>query len=136
MENADYRARLVFRCGGVNTDVFLDNINVSLQSGNWINSQKNSLPGNPDISNSFPNPFNQRTCIWCTFRTISRVEMELINMQGQIVSKIYRGVLQSGSHRFAIEGGSLATGVYFCRTSIIPITGDPYHHVQKIILMK
>ena len=136
MENADFRARISFRCGGNNADVYIDNVNLSVQSGSDAGDQKHGMPETARIGNVFPNPFYQTASVPCLTEAGGRVEIDLIDIRGRTVRRVYRGDLPGGLHHLTIRAGRLETGIYLCRVRVIPDSRSPVCRIQKIMLLK
>lgn len=62
-----------------------------------------------------PNPFHDVTQISFSLERESRVEWEIYNIQGKLISKVFSGNLSSGSHRMEFNGAALPDGLYVSR---------------------
>ena len=78
------------------------------------------LPNMFNLAAAYPNPFNPRTTIRFSLPHTAPVQLELFNMQGQLVRRLFTGQLQAGW--FAIEwdgtdnnGRQVGSGVYLFR---------------------
>ncbi len=68
----------------------------------------------------YPNPFNPRTVIAFALEQPGRVNLEIFNMRGERVRRIYSGDVAAGDHSFTWrglgDGGSAQpSGMYFAR---------------------
>ncbi len=65
----------------------------------------------------FPNPFNQTAEISLNLDIAQTVVVELFDLYGRNVRRLYAGELGAGRHRLAVDGGDLPSGLYFCKLS-------------------
>ncbi|MBN1998085.1 DUF3160 domain-containing protein [candidate division KSB1 bacterium] len=85
---------------------------------------------------NYPNPFNPVTTIRFDLPYSSNVVLDIFNVNGRLVNRIWDGDLESGSHFLVWNGRDrenkvLGTGVYFYRMR----TGD-YISVKQMLLLK
>jgi len=64
---------------------------------------------------SFPNPFNSETTISYSLLHPGYVSLQLFNLYGQRVSKLFEGNRQAGVYSANLSGRDLASGLYFMR---------------------
>ncbi len=83
------------------------------------------------LKQSFPNPTNSSTNILFSISNSGYIEIELYNILGEKVKRIYNGFLNKGEHRYNIDMGLLAGGIYYCI-----LTYDGYYGIIKILLLK
>ncbi|MBN1969781.1 MAG: T9SS type A sorting domain-containing protein [Candidatus Delongbacteria bacterium] len=76
-----------------------------------------AIPKGIDLKN-YPNPFNPETQISFEIYENSDVSMMIYNSKGQIIDKLYNGMLNSGYHEFTFDGSNLVSGVYYCKIYI------------------
>lgn len=83
------------------------------------------------LSQNYPNPFNSRTTI--TFELPERCHVSLIiyNGLGEIVARLYSGILPPGSYKHVWEAFELPSGIYLYRLK----TGR-YVEMRKMIMIK
>jgi hypothetical protein len=62
-----------------------------------------------------PNPCSATTTISIESHTNESVSVALFDDLGQIVSRVYDGLLQSGLNRFDLDLANRPSGVYFVR---------------------
>jgi len=74
-----------------------------------------SLKKTLDVFNisASPNPFNPRTSINFMVDNISRVAIEIYNINGQKVQTLIDGNVNAGRHSVMFDGSGMASGVYF-----------------------
>lgn len=73
------------------------------------------IPDRFNLFQNYPNPFNPTTTIAFSLPGKSSVQLEIINIRGQIVDVRNMGVLPSGLHEIEYDASSLSSGVYFYR---------------------
>jgi len=67
-----------------------------------------------------PNPFNPRTEVYFFLSAVGRVEIDVFDVRGRLVSKLIRGDYPAGQHSVMWEGTdsanrTVASGVYYLR---------------------
>jgi hypothetical protein len=84
------------------------------------NLETEPLPNAFHLAAAYPNPFNPRTTIRFSLPDTAPVQLELFNMQGQLVRRLFAGQLQAGW--FSLEwdgtdanGRPVGSGVYLFR---------------------
>lgn len=63
---------------------------------------------------AFPNPFNTETTIHFSLANAVHVNVTLFNADGQEVAVLQDDFLDAGSHDLSWNGGTAASGLYFC----------------------
>ncbi|MCP4580669.1 MAG: T9SS type A sorting domain-containing protein [candidate division Zixibacteria bacterium] len=81
--------------------------------------------------NSYPNPFNAATTLDFTLAEPLAVELEIYNISGQLIEKLYQGYLPAGQHTFRWDANNCSSGVYFSKL----IAGDT-QVVNRLVLLK
>jgi hypothetical protein len=69
---------------------------------------------------AWPNPFNPKTTLRFVTESAGSVELDVFDLSGRRVSKIFKGHLAAGSHEFnwqatGSNGKALASGIYLAR---------------------
>lgn len=99
-----------YQNGGNN--IYIDDINIySLAASIEEPQQITAL-------NIYPNPATDRAFVEFQLAEPSNVNIQLTDARGREVRQINQGELQAGEYRFAIERGSLTSGVYYLHISI------------------
>ncbi len=89
----------------------------------FVESNKTTLSVQSfELAPNFPNPFNPNTRIQIRVNRNSRLKIEIFNLKGQLVKRIYWGKLTTGTHQFSWDGKDQAgqqspSGTYFLRVS-------------------
>ncbi len=74
-------------------------------------------PNSLSLSNSFGNPFSDKTSFYVTTTEAKNITLEVFNVLGMKIAHNATFV-NSGTHRFLFEGGALDPGVYFLTARI------------------
>ena len=89
------------------------------------------LPNQYTLEQNYPNPFNPTTKIRFSIPKESSVKLVVYNMLGQVVSNIFNGRLEAGTHSVEFDGSSIPSGIYFYRLEV-----DNFVKIKKMTLMK
>ena len=77
--------------------------------------QGNSVPGDFQLSQNWPNPFNPSTAIRFALPCASNVTLAVFNSLGEQVAILAKGPYGPGYHEVMFDGTRASTGVYFYR---------------------
>ncbi|MBZ0266362.1 right-handed parallel beta-helix repeat-containing protein [bacterium] len=83
-----------------------------------FNSPADLIPVSPDIMSVYPNPFNSMATISVDLPNSSHIKIDLLNLQGEVVSKIYYGSASRGELSFTLNTQNLPSGVFFIKLTI------------------
>lgn len=104
---------------------------------------KGTIPSEFSVSQNYPNPFNSGTVLNYALKSQSKISMVIYNMLGQVVKVIkLNNVESAGYYQFHWNGDGdngliLSSGVYFCRTMILPVDGSPQKEfTNKMLLLR
>jgi len=90
------------------------------------------LPGNYELAQNFPNPFNPSTKIQFALPVGSNVTIKVFNLLGQEVQTLINNqVKPAGRHEVIFDASNLPSGIYFYR-----MHSDSFTQVKKMILLK
>ena len=96
------------------------------------NEDGSALPGPYALSDLFPNPFSRSAQFTLEVAETQDVTVAVYDVMGRMVTSLHEGALVAGSqHAFAIEGASLASGVYLVR-----VTGEQFAETRRVTLLK
>jgi photosystem II stability/assembly factor-like uncharacterized protein len=70
-------------------------------------------PTGADLISNYPNPFSAKTDITLKFAASSKVELEISDVSGRVVDRMYLGFLSSGTHLIPWDGSRHAPGRYY-----------------------
>ncbi|MFI5135465.1 MAG: T9SS type A sorting domain-containing protein, partial [Chitinophagales bacterium] len=98
------RFRFEYKTNGMGNNFYIDDVNVST---NPVGIQ------DPDAAsfamNIFPNPITESSVAILNKLLSGNVEVKIIDLQGRIVSVLYRGWLSEGQHQFDLNSAHLAS---------------------------
>ena len=83
------------------------------------------------LSQNYPNPFNPITSIYVEVIIPSEFVINVYNLVGNNVAKLFKGYLSEGLHTFEFDGSNLPSGIYFYE-----IISPNAQSVKKMILAK
>ncbi|MEF3695054.1 MAG: T9SS type A sorting domain-containing protein, partial [Candidatus Cloacimonadota bacterium] len=88
------------------------------------------------IQKIFPNPFNPTTSIQYSVVEEAAVRINVYNLRGQLISKVFDGSMAPGTHTatwngVADNGSELSSGIY---TVTVKIGNET--HIQRVVLSK
>ncbi|HDP69116.1 MAG TPA: T9SS type A sorting domain-containing protein, partial [Candidatus Marinimicrobia bacterium] len=81
--------------------------------------------------NVYPNPFNPTANIRISMPKNDEIRIHIYNILGQVVSELYSGYMNKGSHTLSIDGSNLISGIYFVKV----LTGE-MNYTHRITLLK
>ncbi len=116
-EATDPKARVVFNCGQSETDIYLDNVAVSLVGGPAGVEGSEDLPQGTELSQNYPNPFNDHTIIKFTLERKSNVTLKIFDIRGRTVTTLVKGIRQAGHHELEVDARKWVSGIYFYELS-------------------
>ena len=84
------------------------------------------------LESPYPNPFNPTTRInYSVALNVDRLSINIYDIRGRLVDKLYRGSQVSGRHHITWNASSSASGIYFVRMDT-----DNYSSTEKLMLIK
>ena len=83
------------------------------------------------LSPAYPNPFNPRTAVSFQLSAFSNIELNIYNVQGILVDKLYSGPIEAGHYELTWDASNMPSGVYIVRMIAGSFIGS-----QKIVLIK
>ena len=97
----------------------------------------NQLPQEYKLGQNFPNPFNLETVIPVELPQRSNVKIELYNVRGQNLGKIYEGIQDAGFTKVRYRASLLPSGIYLYRIEAEGLErGGHYQAADKMLLLK
>ncbi len=67
------------------------------------------------LNKNYPNPFNASTTISYSLPTQSEVRLDIYDILGRKLTKLFEGNQSAGNHSVTWDGSGAASGVYFYR---------------------
>lgn len=80
-----------------------------------VEGENPSLPVAFEVSEPYPNPFNSMTSIQLNIRERGFLSAEVYDIQGRLISTVYRGEITAGIHTMNWEASGQSAGIYFLR---------------------
>ena len=87
---------------------------------------ESQIPKEFKLSQNYPNPFNGETIIKFAIPTDSNVELNVYNINGSLVEKLFSGDKNPGNYSLKWDSKNIASGVYLVKLSTS-------HGVNKVI---
>jgi hypothetical protein len=87
----------------------------SISSATGVEPVTNQLPGEIHLYNNYPNPFNPSTIIKYSLPSTLDVKIEVYDIMGRLVTKLFDGKQNSGNYEITFNAGNISSGVYFVK---------------------
>ena len=100
------------------------------------NIQILEIPGEYILFPAYPNPFNPVTTLHFGLPADSKVQLNIYDLTGRLVSQLLNTRISAGYHQYEWEAQELASGVYFAVLSAEDAEGRCGVHRQKMMLLK
>ena len=94
-------------------------------------SAEKALPGEFNLSQNFPNPFNPSTTIEYALPKASYVELKVYNLLGQEIATLVHSEMTAGVHSVTWNARNVTSGVYFYK-----MTAGNFSRLNKMLLIK
>ncbi len=104
-----------------------------------IGNNTSEVPDKFLLNQNYPNPFNPLTNITYVLKSNSYVMLDIYDINGRFVRKLFDGYQNSGKYKLRFDGGNLSSGVYFYRITVRDLTGKSNEFVtetKKMLLVK
>jgi hypothetical protein len=99
--------------------------------GIGITNNSGVVPDKYELHQNYPNPFNPNTFINFSIPKRSFVKLTVYDMLGKEVAKLVQSEMDAGSYKYELNGGGLASGIYFYTLN----TGS-FMESKKMMLVK
>ena len=114
-----------------NTDIYASRL---IETG--ITEKPAPLPGDINLDDLYPNPFNNSVEIRYSSKTARQIKVDVVDLLGRRVASLFDGACQAGSNSLIWNGKnsyghSSGSGVYFVR-----LTVDNQTLLKKAVLLK
>ncbi len=96
-----------------------------------LEHNSSTIPTSLRLFANYPNPFNAQTTIPFYLPEAAKVEVDLLNIRGQKIQRLFYGALKAGRHTLTLNGQNLASGVYFIR-----LRTEKVQQIRKCVLLK
>lgn len=107
-------------------------VNVIRGDFTGVNDNTNALPKSFAVMQNYPNPFNPATQIKFDLPVRTHVNLQVINILGQVVTTLVNDDRAAGSYTVSWNASNNASGVYFYRLT----TTAGYSETKKMMLVK
>lgn len=77
----------------------------------------------------FPNPLNHSATIQLKFEQSSRIELNLLDVHGKVVRKLYEGMADAGTLQIDLQRDQLASGIY-----LLQLMSDEGIVTRKVVI--
>jgi len=114
--------------------IWMDN-NIHNITGIRISNEPDFIPGEFELFQNFPNPFNPKTVISWRLTDGSDVELSIYNIAGRKVATLLSEVQPAGIHQLKWDASDYASGVYFYRLSA-KSKSQNFVKTRKLVLLK
>lgn len=103
-----------------------------------VEKEEATIPATFVAYPAYPNPFNPSTAIKYGLPARSTVTVKVYSLLGQEVATLFNGIQAEGYHTLQWNATGAASGIYFVRMSAQRLdgTGENFHHIMKLVLMK
>lgn len=78
----------------------------------------NTIIFKPTINTIHPNPFSEKTLIKFSLSQNNNVKINIYDINGKLLIKIFNKYLHSGSHHIFFNGEGLKSGIYLCALNV------------------
>jgi len=114
-DGSDNGACVIFNAGKSNINITIDNVVLKEVVESDVQHDLTEGVRSFRLDQNYPNPFNSFTSITYQISEVSRIKLEVFDINGSLV-KILRDEKQSvGFYQVTFDASQLASGVYFCR---------------------
>ncbi|MBN2356299.1 T9SS type A sorting domain-containing protein, partial [candidate division KSB1 bacterium] len=127
----NYRTGRVWERFMENEDIQRGLQRAGFTSVNAVKPAKSAIPAAFSLDQNYPNPFNAETVISYTLRTRSKVQLQLYDVRGRLVSTLVDTIQNAGHYRVRFDGGKLTGGVLLC-----VLKTESGRNIRKITLLK
>jgi hypothetical protein len=131
-DSGDYFAYALNFAGADTSDTFTIYVEPTSVS---IDNSGNDLPEVYALHHNYPNPFNPSTSIPFDLPYPGVVEINIYNVLGQRVNRIYLGHTAPGRHIQLTDFNRLASGVYFYEIRV-DNPSSPFRAIKKLMFLK
>jgi len=89
-----------------------------------------------ELMQNYPNPFNPVTNIEYILPKDSKVQLVVYNALGQEITTLVDKVVEAGYRAVSFDASNLPSGVYFYRVEAVPVEGNSFTQIKKMLLVK
>lgn len=96
-----------------------------------VDDHLTELPGEFELRQNFPNPFNPSTVIEYTIKTGAHVNLSIFDPLGRRIVTLFDGYKQAGTYKNDFDASELAAGVYYYR-----LEAGNFSKTKKMLFLK
>ena len=104
---------------------------LSVTTGSVSSVKNNALPGQYELYQNFPNPFNPGTIINYQIPNSGIVTLKVYDILGREIKTLVNELKSRGNYSVNFDAGSLSSGVYFYQ-----LKSGGYSSIKKMVLLK
>lgn len=124
------------RAGDTGYDIWANVLDWSNPSTGVASEKVSRTISNFRLEQNYPNPFNPKTTIQYDLPEDSFVELQILNIRGQLMKNLVSELRQAGHHQCLwngtdIDGNSVPSGIYFYR-----LKAAKFNLTRRMVLMK
>lgn len=109
---SDFKARLIFQCGGYNPSILIDNVIFKEDDFADADEDYNILPDSFGLIGNYPNPFNPNTIIKYSLPSYGTVRLSIYNLLGEMITDKLLTHSSGGIYEYNFNGVKFASGIY------------------------
>ncbi|HET6273796.1 MAG TPA: T9SS type A sorting domain-containing protein [Bacteroidota bacterium] len=109
------------------TNIYYDGFDIFVA----VDEDPAGVPTRSSLEQNYPNPFNPSTEIRYTIGEPGQVSLKIYNLLGQEVASLVNERQLAGAYKVRLDGGSLASGMYFYR-----LQANGFVESRKMLLLK
>ena len=83
-----------------------------------VNIINKLYPEKINLQQNYPNPFNPQTTIYWSLPNSGNASIDVYNIQGQLISHLFDGYIEPGTHEQLWNASGYPSGIYFYRLTI------------------
>jgi M6 family metalloprotease-like protein len=96
-----------------------------------------TLPGDIQLFQNYPNPFNPSTVVRYQLPGESHVKLAVFDVLGREMAMLVNEKLRAGRYEATFDATGLASGVYFYRLEVAPVsTAKAYASTRSMLLLR
>jgi hypothetical protein len=92
---------------------YIDDICLTITDEHDQTVDSNVLPGNFELAQNVPNPFNPATTINYMVPATGEAALRVFDLAGRNVATLVDGMVEEGQHSVVFDASNMASGVYF-----------------------
>lgn len=109
---------------------------ITYDQNTGVEENSDTRPSRLHLYQNYPNPFNLETIIRYELPISGFIRLQVFDIGGREVKRLVDGKQSAGFYRVLFSADDLASGIYFCRLTLITNKKQPLINTQKITLIK